>query len=63
MLFRTKIIENLRSVQHAPSVQMQDVPRDMYSDDEEEDDPDVRVSGMSFNSYSFILTFSIFLTF
>ncbi|KAJ3195601.1 hypothetical protein HK101_011664 [Irineochytrium annulatum] len=31
----SKILESLRSVASAPSVQMQEVPRDLYSDDEE----------------------------
>ncbi|KAJ3055634.1 putative histone deacetylase 1-B, partial [Rhizophlyctis rosea] len=32
-----KILENLKNLQHAPSVQMHQVPRDAFSDDEEED--------------------------
>jgi len=36
-------MEQLRCVQHAPGVQMQEVPSDFYSNDEEEEqDPDVR---------------------
>jgi histone deacetylase 1/2 len=42
------ILENLREVQHAPSVQLQPIPRDPYQDtkDAEQDDvdPDVRIS-------------------
>lgn len=41
-----RLIENLRHVACAPSVQMQDVPRDVYSDDEDEE-MDVRISGTS----------------
>ncbi|KAJ3108163.1 histone deacetylase [Phlyctochytrium planicorne] len=43
---KAKIIDNLRSVAHAPSVQMQEVPRDLFSDDEEEDEAskDVRIT-------------------
>lgn len=40
-----RVIENLRNVAHAPSVQMHQVPNDLYSDnDEEDDDKDVRES-------------------
>ncbi|KAI8846436.1 histone deacetylase 1 [Chytridium lagenaria] len=43
---KVKIIENLRNVAHAPSVQMQEVPRDMFSDDEEDEDvnKDIRIT-------------------
>ncbi|KAJ3028895.1 Histone deacetylase 1 [Rhizophlyctis rosea] len=35
---RIKIVENLRNLAHAPSVQMQEIPRNSYSDDEEDDE-------------------------
>lgn len=35
---RTRVVENLRHVTFAPSVQIQDVPRDVYSSDEEDED-------------------------
>lgn len=46
-----KVIENLRSLTFAPSVQMQQVPRDAYSSDEEEDaeedaNKDKRINGI-----------------
>ena len=43
---RTKILENLRHLPHAPSVQMHHVPNDLFSDDddEEDEDKDVRIS-------------------
>ena len=45
MLYSARVIENLRNVAHAPSVQMHQVPNDLYSDnDEEDDDKDVRES-------------------
>ncbi|KAI9136918.1 hypothetical protein BKA69DRAFT_1101288 [Paraphysoderma sedebokerense] len=42
---KTRIIENLRHIQHAPSVQMQPVPPDPVLDeiDEDKEDPDVRI--------------------
>lgn len=54
----SNVIENLRHLPFAPSVQMQEVPRDV-SCDEDEDDPDARVSQrerdkriVSLNEYS-----------
>ncbi|ORX91878.1 hypothetical protein K493DRAFT_316901 [Basidiobolus meristosporus CBS 931.73] len=47
---RTKVIENLRQIPFAPSVQMQEVPRDFSSDEEEEADPDVRVSTQQYDA-------------
>jgi hypothetical protein len=49
---KVKIMENLRNIPHAPSVQMQSkgfivilvVPEDHFSSDEEEEDKDVRIS-------------------
>ncbi|KAJ3217520.1 histone deacetylase [Dinochytrium kinnereticum] len=43
---KSKIIDNLRNVAHAPSVQMQDVPRDLFTDEEEDEDAnkDVRIT-------------------
>jgi len=43
---RAQIIENLRHIPCAPSVQMQEVPRDYTSSDDEddEDDYDVRIT-------------------
>ncbi|KAJ3189404.1 Histone deacetylase 1 [Gaertneriomyces sp. JEL0708] len=35
---RIRVIENLRQIAHAPSVQMHGVPRDEFSSDEEEDE-------------------------
>lgn len=40
---RAQIIENLRHIPCAPSVQMQEVPRDYTSSDDEEDDEDYDV--------------------
>ncbi|KAI8048802.1 hypothetical protein BDF22DRAFT_729552 [Syncephalis plumigaleata] len=40
---KSKIIDHLRNMPHAPSAQMQDVPRD-EEDDEEKEDPDVRIT-------------------
>jgi histone deacetylase 1/2 len=45
---RAKIIDHLRNMPHAPSVQMQDVPRD-EEDDEEKEEPDVRITGMLYH--------------
>lgn len=44
MFNRVQLLENLRQLQGAPSVQIQEVPPDSYlSDDEEDDvDPDTR---------------------
>ncbi|RKO89597.1 hypothetical protein BDK51DRAFT_17899, partial [Blyttiomyces helicus] len=42
---KSRVVDNLRNLAHAPSVQMQEVPRDSYSsDEEEEDDKDVRIT-------------------
>jgi histone deacetylase 1/2 len=43
---KIKLIENLRSVQGAPGVAMNEIPPDTYlgSDDEDEEDPDARIS-------------------
>jgi len=43
---KIKLMENLRNVQGAPGVAMNDIPPDTYlgSDDEDEEDPDVRIS-------------------
>ena len=41
--YRSKVIENLRHIAHAPSVPLQDIPRDIEYEQEEED-PDVRIS-------------------
>ncbi|KAK9734533.1 hypothetical protein RND81_04G146300 [Saponaria officinalis] len=43
---KTEVMENLRHIQHAPSVQMQEVPPDFYIPDleEKEDNPDVRIN-------------------
>ncbi|KAI8910871.1 hypothetical protein EDD86DRAFT_203815 [Gorgonomyces haynaldii] len=42
---KTKILEHLRHIDFAPSVQMHQVPHDMYSsDDEEEESKDKRIS-------------------
>ena len=43
---RQFVVENLRHLQHAPSVQMQDVPPDLISLDNIDDDldPDVRMN-------------------
>jgi hypothetical protein len=38
---RAQIIENLRHIPCAPSVQMQEVPRDYSSSDDEDDEMDV----------------------
>ncbi|KAF5290127.1 hypothetical protein FQA39_LY14908 [Lamprigera yunnana] len=41
------VYDNLKMCQHSPSVQMHDVPGDLYSDSEkmkEDEDPDVRIS-------------------
>ena len=38
---RAQIIENLRHIPCAPSVQMQEVPRDYTSSDDEDDEMDV----------------------
>ncbi|KAK9729626.1 putative histone deacetylase 1-B [Basidiobolus ranarum] len=47
---RSKVIDNLRQIPFAPSVQMQEVPRDFSSDEEEEEDPDVRVSTQQYDA-------------
>lgn len=40
-----KIIDNLRNVAHAPSVQMQDVPADFLKDSSDEDEePETRIT-------------------
>ncbi|CAD5324860.1 unnamed protein product [Arabidopsis thaliana] len=46
---KVQILENLRYIQHAPSVQMQEVPPDFYIPDfdEDEQNPDVRVDQRS----------------
>eukprot|EP00761_Pharyngomonas_kirbyi_P012919 gb/GECH01012946.1/.p1 GENE.gb/GECH01012946.1/~~gb/GECH01012946.1/.p1 ORF type:complete len:430 (+),score=112.06 gb/GECH01012946.1/:1-1290(+) len=41
---KIQLMEVLREIQGAPSVQMHDVPPDSYFSDEEEEDPDVRQS-------------------
>lgn len=44
---RQRLFENLRMLPHAPGVQMQPIPEDAVqedSGDEEEDDPDKRIS-------------------
>ncbi|KAH9611276.1 hypothetical protein KSS87_008949 [Heliosperma pusillum] len=43
---KMQVMENLRSIQHAPNVQMQEVPPDFYIPDfdENEEDPDVRIT-------------------
>ena len=42
---RQTVTENLKCIAHAPSVQMQDVPKDLLSlENTEEPDPDVRNS-------------------
>ncbi|KAI9293485.1 histone deacetylase [Neoconidiobolus thromboides FSU 785] len=44
------VFENMRNLPFAPSVQMQEVPRDVYvdSDDEDIDDPEIRITGNEF---------------
>jgi len=44
--YKQQIFENLRQLQGAPSVALQDTPGDLYEDDEDSDgeDPDVRES-------------------
>lgn len=46
--FRIKLIENLRNLEGAPGVALSEVPPDTYlgSDDEDEADPDIRISRM-----------------
>ncbi|KAJ3299393.1 putative histone deacetylase 1-B [Borealophlyctis nickersoniae] len=39
---RAKIIDNLRNLAHAPSVQMHEVPQDLYSSDEEDDEDNMK---------------------
>ncbi|RKO84479.1 hypothetical protein BDK51DRAFT_32974 [Blyttiomyces helicus] len=48
---KIKAIENLRHVAHAPSVQMQYVPVDGFSSDEEEEDDTRRISQKSSDRY------------
>ncbi|THG03517.1 hypothetical protein TEA_013727 [Camellia sinensis var. sinensis] len=44
-MIKTQVLENLRCIQHAPSVQLQEVPPDFYIPDfdEDEQNPDERV--------------------
>lgn len=50
---RTKILENLRHLNFAPSVQMHQVPKDLFSDDDEDEDneenKDKRITRKSFS--------------
>lgn len=45
---RQTVFDHLKNIQHAPSVQMQDVPPDIFSfEPDEEDDPDKRITDNS----------------
>lgn len=46
IIVRQEITENLRNIQPAPGVQMQELPGDLYSfeGDEDKEDPDIRGS-------------------
>ncbi|KAI0218946.1 Histone deacetylase 2 [Massospora cicadina] len=46
---KAAVMENLRNLPFAPSVQMQEVPRDVDVDTDEDEDPEVRIS----EAYSF----------
>lgn len=49
--FRQRLFENLRMLPHAPGVQMQAIPEDAVqedSGDEEEEDPNKRISSKLF---------------
>jgi len=49
---KMKVFEHLRNIEHAPSVQMHQVPPDMYLlEDMEEDNPDVRFSQKEQDKY------------
>jgi histone deacetylase 1/2 len=43
---KNRILQNLSSIDHAPSVQMQEIPPDMYlmPEEDQDADPDVRIS-------------------
>jgi hypothetical protein len=43
-VYRIKLIENLRNLEGAPGVAFSEIPPDTYLGDEEESDPDVRIS-------------------
>ncbi|ORY00641.1 histone deacetylase, partial [Basidiobolus meristosporus CBS 931.73] len=46
---RVKVLENLRQIPFAPSVQMQEVPRD-FSSEEEDGDPNVRATKQQYDA-------------